>query len=53
MRTKVYAPEDGKIVKKAIFLGQQVNPSQELLTISILEDIGGDAYLIETQMKNI
>ena len=53
IRTKVYAPEDGKIVKKAVFLGQQVNPSQELLTIINLKDIWVDANLKETQMKNI
>lgn len=53
MRTKVYAPEDGKIVKKSVFLGQQVNPSQELLTIINLKDIWVDANLKETQMKNI
>lgn len=53
MRTKVYAPEDGKIVKKAVFLGQQVNSSQELLTIINLKDIWVDANLKETQMKNI
>ena len=53
MRTKVYAPESGKIVKKSVFLGQQVNPSQELMTIINLKNIWVDANLKETQMKNI
>ncbi|MCF2625740.1 HlyD family secretion protein [Fusobacterium perfoetens] len=53
MRTKVYAPESGKIVKKSVFLGQQVNPSQELMTIINLKNIWVDVNLKETQMKNI
>lgn len=53
MRTKVYAPENGKIVKKSVFLGQQVNPSQELMTIVNLKDIWVDANLKETEMRNV
>lgn len=53
MRTKVYAPESGKVVKKSVFLGQQVNPSQELLTIINLKNIWVDANLKETHMRKI
>ena len=53
MRTKVYTPERGKIVKKSVFLGQQVNPYQELLTIMNLKNIWVDVNLKETHMREI
>ena len=52
-RTKIYAPVSGVIAKKAIFLGQEVAPSQELLTIINLENTWADVNLKETQMKNV
>lgn len=52
-RTKIYAPVSGIVAKKAIFLGQEVTPSQELLTIINLENTWADVNLKETQMKNV
>ena len=52
-RTKIYAPVSGVVAKKAIFLGQEVAPSQELLTIINLENTWADVNLKETQMKNV
>ncbi len=52
-RTKIYAPVSGVVAKKAIFLGQEVAPSQELLTIINLESTWADVNLKETQMKNV
>lgn len=52
-RTKIYAPVSGIVAKKAIFLGQEVAPSQELLTIINLENTWADVNLKETQMKNV
>lgn len=53
MRTKIYAPEDGKVVRKAIYLGQKISPAQQLLSIVNLEKSWVDANLKETQLKNI
>lgn len=53
MRTKIYAAEDGVIAKKAIFLGQQVMPSQQLMAVINLNNIWIDANFKETQLKNI
>lgn len=52
-RTKIYAPISGIVAKKAIFLGQEVAPSQELLTIINLENTWADVNLKETQIKNV
>lgn len=52
-RTKIYAPVSGIVAKKAIFLGQEIAPSQELLTIINLENTWADVNLKETQMKNV
>ena len=52
-RTKIYAPVSGIVAKKAIFLGQEVASSQELLTIINLENTWADVNLKETQMKNV
>ena len=52
-KTKIYAPVSGIVAKKAIFLGQEVAPSQELLTIINLENTWADVNLKETQMKNV
>lgn len=53
MRTKIFAPESGNIAKKAVFLGQKISSSQELMTIIDLNNIWVDANLKETQMKDI
>lgn len=53
MRTKIYAPEDGVVAKKSVFLGQQVAPSQQLMSIIDLNNIWVDANYKETQLKNI
>lgn len=53
MKTKIYAPESGVVAKKAFYLGQQVAPSQQLLSIINLNDIWVDANYKETQLKNI
>lgn len=53
MRTKIFAPESGNIAKKAVFLGQKISPSQELMTIIDLNNVWVDANLKETQMKDI
>ncbi len=53
MRTKIYATDDGVIAKKSIFIGQKVNPSQQLMSIINLNDIWVDANYKETQLKNI
>lgn len=53
MRTKIYAPISGIVAKKSVFIGQEISPSQDLLTLIDLENIWVDANLKETQMKNI
>lgn len=53
MRTKIYAPISGIVAKKSVFIGQEISPSQDLLTLIDLENVWVDANLKETQMKNI
>lgn len=53
MRTKIYAPEDGKIVKKAIYIGQKISPAQQLMSVVDLGKSWVDANLKETQLKNV
>lgn len=53
MRTKIYAPENGIIANKSIFLGQQISASQQLMSIINLENIWVDANYKETQLKDI
>lgn len=53
MRTKIYAPVEGTITKKAVELGQEVQTGQNLVTVINLNNIWVDANFKETQMKNI
>ena len=53
IRTKIFAPESGNIAKKAVFLGQKIAASQELMTIIDLNNVWVDANLKETQMKDV
>lgn len=53
LRTKIYAPESGVVALKSVYLGQQVAPSQQLMTILDLENVWVDANYKETQLKDI
>lgn len=51
--TKIYAPSDGYITKKAVETGNQIQPGQPLMAIIALDDIWVIANYKETQLKNV
>lgn len=51
--TKIYAPCDGYITKKAVELGNQIQASQPLMAVIALDDIWVAANFKETQLKNV
>lgn len=51
--TKVYAPVDGVIGRKAVEVGQRVQPGQQLLAIVPLNDIWITANFKETQLRRM
>lgn len=52
-RSKIYAPINGTIAKKSVYVGQRVSTNQELLSIVDLGDAWVDANFKESQLKNI
>lgn len=53
LRTDIYAPIEGTIAKRSIYLGQRVSSNQNLLTIVDTQNSWVDANLKETQLKNL
>jgi membrane fusion protein, multidrug efflux system len=51
--TKIYAPCDGYITKKAVETGNQIQSGQPLMAIIALDDIWVAANFKETQLKNV
>lgn len=52
-RSKIYAPINGTIAKKSVYVGQRVTANQELLSIVDLGDSWIDANFKESQLKHI
>lgn len=52
-RTKIYAPIDGTVAKKSVYVGQRVSTNQELLSLVDLNDAWVDANFKESQLKHI
>jgi len=51
--TKIYAPADGYITKKAVEIGNQIQLGQPLMAIIALDDLWVIANYKETQLKNV
>jgi membrane fusion protein (multidrug efflux system) len=51
--TRIYAPCDGYITKKAVETGNQIQASQPLMAVIALDDIWVAANFKETQLKNV
>lgn len=51
--TKIYAPADGYITKKAVETGNQIQPGQPLMAVISLDDLWVIANYKETQLKNV
>ena len=51
--TKIYAPCDGYITKKAVETGNQIQSGQPLMAVIALDDIWVVANFKETQLKNV
>ena len=51
--TKIYAPVDGYVTKKAAQIGNQIQPGQPLMAVVGLNDIWVTANFKETQMESI
>ena len=51
--TKIYAPCDGYVTKKAVEMGNQIQPGQPLMAVIALDDIWVAANFKETQLKNV
>ncbi|MCX5714957.1 MAG: HlyD family secretion protein [Candidatus Omnitrophica bacterium] len=51
--TKIYAPCDGYVTKKAVEKGNQIQPVQPLMAVIPLDDIWITANYKETQLKNV
>ncbi|MDD4954834.1 MAG: HlyD family secretion protein [Candidatus Omnitrophica bacterium] len=51
--TKIYAPSDGYVTKKAVEIGNQIQPNQPLMAVIALDDIWVVANYKETQLKNV
>jgi len=52
-RTRVLAPVSGYVVRRAVQLGQQVNPASEMIAITSLSDVWIDANFKETELEKI
>jgi membrane fusion protein, multidrug efflux system len=52
-RTQVLAPVSGYIVRRAVQLGQQVNPGTDMLAMAPLDSVWIDANLKETQLEEV
>jgi membrane fusion protein (multidrug efflux system) len=51
--TKIYSPSAGYITKKAVEVGNQIQPAQALMAVIPLDDIWVVANYKETQLKNV
>jgi membrane fusion protein, multidrug efflux system len=51
--TKIYAPSDGQVTKKAVEVGNQIQPMQPLMAVVALDDIWVIANFKETQLKKV
>lgn len=51
--TKIYAPCDGYVTKKAVETGNQIQPGQPLMAVISLDDIWVAANFKETQLKDV
>jgi membrane fusion protein, multidrug efflux system len=52
-RTRVLAPVSGYMVRRSVQLGQQVNPTTEMLAIVPLDNVWIDANFKETQLEKV
>jgi membrane fusion protein (multidrug efflux system) len=52
-RTRVLSPISGYMVRRAVQLGQQVNPATEMVAITPLDSVWIDANFKETQLKQV
>jgi membrane fusion protein (multidrug efflux system) len=52
-RTNIYSPDNGKVAKKAVYLGEKVGAGQQLFTVVNLNEAWVEANFKETQLKNI
>ena len=52
-RTRVLSPVSGYLVRRAVQLGQQVNPGTEMLAIAPLDSVWIDANFKETELKKV
>jgi membrane fusion protein (multidrug efflux system) len=52
-RTRVLSPISGYIVRRAVQLGQQVNPATEMVAIAPLNSVWIDANFKETELKQV
>jgi membrane fusion protein (multidrug efflux system) len=52
-RTRILAPISGYMVRRTVQLGQQVNPSTEMVAIAPLERVWIDANFKETQLHRV
>ncbi len=52
-RTSIYAPESGYVAKRAVEVGQQINPNRILMIIVPLNQVWINANFKESQLKHI
>jgi membrane fusion protein, multidrug efflux system len=52
-RTRILAPVSGYVVRRAVQLGQQVNPATEMLAIVPLASVWIDANFKETELQKV
>jgi membrane fusion protein (multidrug efflux system) len=52
-RTRILAPVSGYVVRRAVQLGQQVNPATEMLAIVPLASVWIDANFKETELEKV
>jgi len=51
--TRIFAPADGHVTRRAVEAGNQIQPNQPLMAVVSLDDIWVVANYKETQLKNI
>jgi membrane fusion protein (multidrug efflux system) len=51
--TKILAPADGVVTNKTVEVGQRIQPGEELLSVSQVDDIWVTANFKETQLKGM
>jgi membrane fusion protein, multidrug efflux system len=51
--TKILAPADGVVTNKTVEVGQRIQPGEELLSVSQVDDIWVTANFKETQLKRM